>query len=285
MSIDNQIARHQRLVRETFNAAADRFDDAPLFFWDLVGAATVQFAEVAVGDRVLDVCCGTGASALLAAERVAPGGHVVGIDVAARMLAKARDKAGVRGLCNVEFRLGDMRRLDVADGSVDVAVCALGLYFAADLGAAVAELWRTVAPGGRLVIATWGRRVLEPAHSYLLAAVAAVRPDLDLREATLSWERINRPAALLDTFVAGGVPVPQVHQETVVRSISADDLWSVVLGSGYRLLLRDLTPHAMERVRAGLRRRLVENETAEVTTDVLYARADQSSAPHPTARR
>ena len=81
---------------------------------------------------------------------------------------------------NVEFAEGDMTRLDVADNSMDVVVCVLGLYFAQDQPSAVAELWRVVKPGGTLAVTTWGRRALEPANTMYLEAVAAERPDLTL---------------------------------------------------------------------------------------------------------
>ena len=169
------------LIRATFNAAAKYFDDAPLFFWDHCGTRTVELAGVAPGNRVLDVCCGTGASALPAAQRVGPTGRVVGVDLAEQLLVRARAKARERGLDNVEFTEGDMTRLDVADNSMDVVVCVLGLYFAQDQPSAVAELWRVVRPGGTLAVTTWGRRALEPANTMYLEAVAAERPDLDAR--------------------------------------------------------------------------------------------------------
>ena len=78
----------------TYNAAADHFDDAPLGFWERSGRRTIDLLRLAPGMSVLDVGCGTGASALLAAERVGPRGHVLGIDLAERLLATARASLG-----------------------------------------------------------------------------------------------------------------------------------------------------------------------------------------------
>jgi ubiquinone/menaquinone biosynthesis C-methylase UbiE len=262
------------LIRETFNAAAEHFDDAVLFFWDHCGTRTVELAGVAPGARVLDVCCGTGASALPAAERAGPSGRVVGVDLAERLLTRARVKASARGLDNVRFIEGDMHHLDVADGSMDVVLCVLGLYYAQDPPSALAELWRTVRPGGTLAVTTWGRRALEPATTMYLEAVAAERPDLDSRH-TPPWRRLDVPAALASVFVAGGAPPPTIVQETLVHPLRGSDFWTVVLGSGYRVGIDAMGPTAAERVRTALRRRMDEAGVRDLTADLLYARASK----------
>src|SRR5215204_291168 len=65
-----------------YNAAADFYDAPPLSFWDYFGRRTIELASLSIGSRVLDVCCGAGASALPAAELVGPKGKVIGVDVA-----------------------------------------------------------------------------------------------------------------------------------------------------------------------------------------------------------
>src|SRR5438093_11077547 len=65
----------------TYNAAADFFDASPLGFWDCFGRRTIELASLLSGSRVLDVCSGTGASALPAAEAVGPTGNGIGLDL------------------------------------------------------------------------------------------------------------------------------------------------------------------------------------------------------------
>src|SRR5205807_9875988 len=72
----------QRRAAFTYNAAADFFDASPLSFWDYFGRRTIDLLSLSTGSRVLDVCCGTGASALPAAEAVGPTGNVIGVDLA-----------------------------------------------------------------------------------------------------------------------------------------------------------------------------------------------------------
>src|SRR5690242_19465596 len=76
-----------------YNAATDCYDAPPLSFWDYFGRRTIELASLPSGSRVLDVCCGAGASALPAAETVGPMGNVIGVDLAEKLLELARTKA------------------------------------------------------------------------------------------------------------------------------------------------------------------------------------------------
>ena len=110
----------------TYNAAADFFDASPLSFWDYFGRRTIELASLPIGSRVLDVCCGAGASALPAAEAVGQTGAVIGVDLAKELLELARAKAIQRRLRNVEFdgiktRDWKPHREHIADFEFDIA--------------------------------------------------------------------------------------------------------------------------------------------------------------------
>ena len=95
-----------RRAARTYGAAADHYTRPALGFWDRFGAATVSRLELAAGARVLDLCCGAGASAIPAGHAVGPSGRVLGIDVAAPQLELARARAAREGLGKVGFRQG-----------------------------------------------------------------------------------------------------------------------------------------------------------------------------------
>jgi len=106
----------------------------------------VDAAGVAAGERVLDVACGTGNAAVLAADR---GAVVAGVDSAARLVEVARSRV------DGEFVVGDACALPFDDDAFDVAVSVFGVIFAAPASDAVAELLRVVRPGGRIVLTSW----------------------------------------------------------------------------------------------------------------------------------
>ncbi|HEV2060590.1 MAG TPA: methyltransferase domain-containing protein [Solirubrobacteraceae bacterium] len=118
---------------------------------EAVAEAVVEMAAPTAGDRVLDVACGTGNAALLAA---ACGADVVGVDASERLVAVARQRAGEAGLFS-EFLVGDALALPVADASFDIVLSVFGVIFAADPAHAVSEVARVLRSDGRAYITAW----------------------------------------------------------------------------------------------------------------------------------
>ena len=90
--MDDSLKQVKAKAAATYDAAADHFDDEPLGFWERIGRRTVERLALSAGANVLDVGCGTGASALPAAQAVGPNGIVVGVDLSVRLLDRARVK-------------------------------------------------------------------------------------------------------------------------------------------------------------------------------------------------
>jgi len=261
----------------TYNAAADNFDAGPLGFWDRYGRRTVERLDLARGARVLDVCCGSGASALPAARAVGAEGCVIGVDLADRLLDLARAKADALGLSWSEFRRADMTSLGFPDASFDAIVCVFGIFFVPDMEAQVAELWRMLRPSGKLAITTWGPRWLAPGSERFRSAVRRVRPDL--HAAFNPWDRITTPDALERLFVAAGIRSVEIAAEAgheLVRT--PEDFWTMALGSGLRWTIDQLGDELARGVRRDVLAFLAENAVDRVETNVMYAVTEKDRA-------
>lgn len=109
-------------------------------------------ASLLEGQTVLDLGSGGGIDCFLAAKQVGPTGKVIGVDMTPEMIARARANAAKGGYGNVEFRLGEIEALPVADATVDVIISNCVLNLSPEKGRVLAEAHRVLKPGGRLVI-------------------------------------------------------------------------------------------------------------------------------------
>lgn len=144
-------------------------DSAELYERYLVPPVTLPWAldlvervGVEPGRRILDVACGTGAVARVAADRVGEGGRVVGVDVNRAMLRVARVR-----LPGLEWREGSVLALPFDDGDFDVVFCQLGLQFFPDRPTALREMRRVLAPGGRFGASVYSSIERNPAADAL----------------------------------------------------------------------------------------------------------------------
>jgi SAM-dependent methyltransferase len=112
------------------------------------GPVVASSAGVRPGDRVLDVACGTGALTCAVADRVGPGGSVIGLDANPEMLAVARRKS-----TRIEWLEGKAEALPLPDDSFDAVVSQFGFMFFQDRPAALREMMRVLRPGGNLAVA------------------------------------------------------------------------------------------------------------------------------------
>lgn len=259
-----------RRARRTYDAAADSFDAPANAFWASTGRRTVERLGLAPGAQVLDLPCGTGASALPAAEAVGPTGSVVAVDLAEGLIALAQAKARAAGLRNVRFVQADMRTTGLPGESFDAVVCVFGVFFVPDRPALMRELWRMVRPGGTLAVTCWGPHMLEPGATAFWDAVASVRPDLV--RGFNPWDDLVSVDQLVELYASSGIEGARAEFVQAAQPLrSADEWWDVIMGTGFRGTVEELDPaDAAEVRRANL---AAMGGTSSIDVSVVYAAA------------
>jgi SAM-dependent methyltransferase len=187
-------------------------------------------------------------------------------------VAQARQKAAAEGLANVEFRSANAINTGLPDRSFDAVVCVLGVFFAPDMPAFVAEMWQLVRPGGVLAVTTWGPGLLEPANGLFWEAVRDVEPALF--KAFNPWDEITTPDALTALLAAGGVVGQAAEAADGQHDLaSSEQFWEVVLGTGYRATIEALSPAQRDLVRRRLLTELRSRHVTALRTNVVFATA------------
>ena len=131
----------------------------------------VAIASLRQGETVLDLGAGAGFDCFLAAKAVGETGRVIGVDMTPEMISKARENARKGGYRNVEFRLGEIEHLPVADGSVDIIISNCVINLSPDKQQVFADAFRVLRPGGRLTVSDIV--LLKPLPPVLANSVAA----------------------------------------------------------------------------------------------------------------
>ncbi|MCR6655187.1 MAG: arsenite methyltransferase [Opitutus sp.] len=174
----------------------------------------VAIASLRPGQSVLDLGAGAGFDAFLAARQVGPGGRVIGVDMTPEMVTKARANARKGGYTQVEFRLGEIEALPVADGIVDVVISNCVINLCPDKRPVYREAFRVLRPGGRIAVSDVVARVELPEE---------VKRDLALHSGCLAgatvWaelETILREAGFVDVAIRA-----KSNSDEVIRSWEA----------------------------------------------------------------
>ncbi len=151
-------ARYKQTQHDQWNkdgAAWHRWGATLESWFAEVTATMLDLGRVRPGDRVLDIAAGAGEPALSAAQRVGPSGYVLATDLSENIIAFARQTAEQRGLRNLETRVMDGERPDLAGDSFGAILCRYGLMYMPDRRRALSEWYRLLSPGGRVVVAVY----------------------------------------------------------------------------------------------------------------------------------
>lgn len=219
--------------------------------------------DIASGARVLDVACGSGIVARLAAARVGDGGRVVGLDFNPAMLEVARRQSEAEGL-TVEWRQGSALELPFEHGTFELVLCQQGLQFFTDRLGAVSEMYRVLTPGGEVAIVTW--RGLDQ-NPFFATYERAVRRRFDSPALELPFS-LGDPAALGALLLEAGFADVSVEPAEIEANYSEPEkfIGLQVLASAAAIpSLQELDPAAREALIAAISDDLAEPVRAATT--------------------
>lgn len=243
-------------MSSVWDQAATEFEHWSGRLWRPLAEPLVEAAQLKRGDRVFDACCGTGASALLAAAAVGPGGQVDAVDLSPRMIDQARKDQSPTSSAQVNFELGDALGWAGSVADYDAVLCGFGIFFLGDQDSAFDALARRLAPGGRIAMSLWQGRPFEPLAGMVLAACAAegggiAEPSPEIRNIGRLNSEPKLSAFLTSASSRSGLRDFRVRQVTHRVELTTETAWSFVRSS---LLLAALPagPAAVERVRRRL---------------------------------
>lgn len=239
---DEAAAQAQADWRDRTAASAENYERSgvPAIFHPWALRLLDQLA-LAPGTRLLDLACGTGVVARLAAARLGRSGCVVGLDISAGMLAVARAQPAPAE-ARLHWHVGTAEALPYRPASFDVVACAFGLMFVPDRPRALAEVRLVLEPGGRLAVSVWGTAAENPVDAHLIAVLARyAAAGASTRQAVS--HALGDPDVLRRLLTAAGF-------QDVMLSTRTDEHCTTLAGT----LSRVITPRLDEATRAAVRR-------------------------------
>lgn len=189
----------------------------------------VAMASLQKGQTVLDLGSGAGFDAFIAARAVGPEGRVIGVDMTAEMVGKARANAKRGGYAQVEFRLGEIEALPVADGTVDVILSNCVINLCPDKRPVYREAFRVLKPGGRIAVSDVVARTELPdeikanleLHSGCLAGATVITELRRILEEAGFTDIVIRPRANTAEVIGSWEVKPVVEEKVFAAEVLA----------------------------------------------------------------
>jgi len=207
-----------------------------------IEVAQMLLAEIRAvpGERVLDVGCGPGATALPLAAAVGPGGHVTGIDISEPMLGLLRRRIAERGIANLTALLADAQTHELPPASFDLLTSRFGVMFFADPAAAFRNLAGALRPGGRLAMAVWSA-IADNVHWKIPYDIAVARvgppaPALPYAPGPMAFRDPGYLRGILSPAGFAEIRVDKREFHVIGRSAASEAEHAAVLGPSGRLL-------------------------------------------------
>ncbi|MFM9888394.1 MAG: class I SAM-dependent methyltransferase [Burkholderiales bacterium] len=201
----------------------------------------LEHIPLRAGDRVLDIACGTGIVARLAAAKIAPPGRIVGLDLNDGMLATAKRLADEAGL-SIVWKQGDATALPFADAEFDVVLCQQGLQFISDKRRALREMRRVLSPGGMVGLNVFGKP--SRFHAALADGLAKFLGDVTVATLSLAPFGLRNATILRALFDEAQFHDVSLESANITRRVEPTQEWLLQYSSGlpYSAAIAGMTP-------------------------------------------
>lgn len=264
--------------RQTWSAAAPRYDKLSASLFGPTTEAFIEFAGVRKGWKVLDVATGPGLAARAAARRAGEKGSVLATDFAPGMLELAASRPQEKRAAPIEWRQADAQKLDLPGAAFDAVLCQLGLMLFALPDAALAEMRRVAAPGAPVACLVQGRRTAMLFTALVMDAIVARAPHLRAPKGAPTLFAFGPDDILEEAFSRAGLQeIVTKRLSGVFRFKSPEDYWTTMVdGSGRtRAMLDELDPVTRAKTQADVLRRAAKRKVGsfiEIPYEFVMAR-------------
>ncbi|MGM1060070.1 class I SAM-dependent methyltransferase [Saccharothrix sp. Mg75] len=235
---------------DAFDEGSAEFAEWAPLLWDPIGAEAVEHARPLPGERVLDICCGSGSSAIPAARAVGVGGVVDAVDLSGALLDQGARRA--RDVPQLRFHRADAAGWEPADRlPYDRVQSGFGVFFLPDTDTAVDHLVGLLRPGGTLAVSTWRQGSVDDVVGPLIRAFAEhtgappVRPPAAGQAA-----RLDTGDELADWLRDRGLVDVVGHAAERDVPVTPEPAWTFVTGSAVRAVLAGLDADGVSAVKA-----------------------------------
>jgi SAM-dependent methyltransferase len=251
-----------------FGNAPDSFAELDEVLWNPISTAALSRSHPRFDERVLDACCGDGASALPTAELVGVGGLVDAVDIAEPLIELARKRAGER-MPQLHLHVADVTTWEPT--GYDLVQCVLGIFFFPDIEAGTRHLIERARPGGRVAITVWAKGVMEPLPEVLVGALPDGGASAAEELTKPATELADTPGSLAHWLTELGLV--DVRAEAVQRhlDLTPELAWRLVRGTGLRAIVSDLEGGELAEVRTRYIAALAERDVRAIDVTTLIA--------------
>ena len=228
-------------IQHGFDHAASGYDLPMLDFFHRTAAQMLQHLAPHPCQQWLDVCTGTGAVSLSAAQQ-RPQCQVTGVDLSQGMLQQASAKAQQRQLTNIQLQQMDMEALAFTPAQFDIVSCSYGVFFVEDMVGALSSLYQQLKPGGHLAISVFMEHAFSPMADVFIADYERTGHSVP----PPAWKQLATESRLSAVFQQAGIHSLKIHPTPLRRAITdSAQWWELVWNAGWRSLLSALDDHSL----------------------------------------